>query len=342
MKRKAIISLIIVLSMVFMLTVPAMAQEAVAPQDELNEDDRSPGAARVTGEPGDWEITKDDSNVIGPIVQDVEDFATADIAVWAKIVDLGDAGTIIYCIDIEWGNMKFVFGKDGGVWDPETRTYGTVDAGSWWEDNYREEAGGATEFYLDGINNRVTVTNRSNEAVEAAFEYAFCADFAGNATAGNDGDNMFNKDSVEANRVVGNFFNVGMTENTDNIIAQVREANQALDDEQLKPLVANAIDEVRQTALTASNNGAIAASEILTDAPSTVQAQVAGLPEFLAHGDTLGIISAANPDNAGFDNAFPFIDVVFAFSGTPDGDSDLLDAPFTKVGIITVTITPNP
>lgn len=302
MKRKTIFStlLALILSLTLMLPVMASSQEALAPQDAVEEgsgnpvEHRSPGDARITGKPTEWVVNRDDSDIDGPINQSTAD-ATADIAVWAKIVDLGDADTIIYCIDIEWGNMKFVFGKDGGQWDPEERTYGAVDTGSWWEDNYPENVGPATEYYLDGLNNIVTVTNRSNAVIDASFDYRFDARFDGEP--GGDGDNnLFNKEAG-ADNVVGNFF--------------------------------------------ATNDLALDAAEELTDTSTINTATISSFTLVNADHDVNPPATPPNPEDLDEDD-FPFNSVFFAFSGTPDDDSTLLSNAFTKVGIITVTITPAP
>jgi hypothetical protein len=69
--------------------------------------------------------------------------------------------TSVYFINIEWGAMRFVYDGGASVWNPLTHTY---------------ESGTGTQSWamsdLDGVNNAIRVTNRSNHAVDAAFSFA--------------------------------------------------------------------------------------------------------------------------------------------------------------------------
>ena len=130
-----------------------------------------------------------------------------ELEVYAKII--GDEITI-YSVDIEWGDMKFVYDAGGRTWDPSTHTYigGTGEAG-WLIDNATQGGGEATEWYLEQGNNAITVTNHSNRAIDAAFHYDMLS-----VTAFNDmyftaitGDaTVFNAESSTPNAVAGGFY----------------------------------------------------------------------------------------------------------------------------------------
>ena len=61
---------------------------------------------------------------------------------------------IVYCVDIDWGNLDFTYhAEKGAIWDPETLTYSEVED-AYWEGN-------AT----------ITVTNRSNTKISAVPAY---------------------------------------------------------------------------------------------------------------------------------------------------------------------------
>jgi len=310
MKRKALLSLVPALVMTFMFSIPASAAAipADAPQgttkgtfDILDEDGvkideytiANPSKGETTlgsGDQGDtWDSTGDDTNQ-NP--QTGLGDAKADISVWAKVIDT-DADAIIYCVDIEWGSMKFVFSVDNGQWDPDTRTYGTgTSAGKWVEASY-----------LDGSNNKVLVRNRSNAHIDAGFDYAFFSQFDGSA-GGSNSNNLFNALSTTLDRVQGNFF---MT-----------------------------------------NADALTAALKLTDADMTSSATgVDTLATYLAYNRPV-FVNNADPGSTshpayGDTDTFPTQSVYFAFSGTPDTTGrKLIDtANFTKVGVITVTITPH-
>jgi len=134
---------------------------------------------------------------------------TADTKdVRAKII--GERVTM-YVVDIEWGELKFVYDAAGNTWDPDTHTYidGTGEP-SWLVNNAAKNNGTATEWYLEKGgsvigNNEIIVTNHSNGAVDADFNYsmhtgaAVSASIAGDATA-------FNADSVVTHAVAGGFY----------------------------------------------------------------------------------------------------------------------------------------
>ena len=117
-----------------------------------------------------------------------------EIVVQAKIIN---SESKVYNVDIDWGEMKFVFDDGGSKWDPKTHTYtnGTDEAS--WLINNADGSGTATEWYLEQGNNRVTVTNHSNGAIDAVFDYTML-DSAGDVTA-------FNTNAGKDN-VVGGFY----------------------------------------------------------------------------------------------------------------------------------------
>ena len=65
-----------------------------------------------------------------------------------------ESNGIVYCVDIDWGNLDFTYhAEKGAVWDPETLKYSEV-VPAYWE-------GSAT----------ITVTNRSNTKISAVPAY---------------------------------------------------------------------------------------------------------------------------------------------------------------------------
>lgn len=105
----------------------------------------------------------------------------ADIDVQAKVTEYNAA---VYKIDIAWGAMQFEFKNDANNWDPDTHQYVT-DEGTNKEWIIKD--------YVDGENNKITLTNHSNARVNATFAYDHVA-------------NAFNADSASANAVRGHFF----------------------------------------------------------------------------------------------------------------------------------------
>ena len=105
-----------------------------------------------------------------------------DIDVQAQTTGGGD---IIYSVKIDWGNMKFEYDY-GYTWDPTTHSYSAGSSGS---------AGGGwnTTTYLDGTNNKITVTNDSNFPINADFTYD------------NTSATTFNADNTTATAVKGMF-----------------------------------------------------------------------------------------------------------------------------------------
>lgn len=77
----------------------------------------------------------------------------------------GKAATV-YSVDIEWGNMQYTYTIDSeGTWDPETHQFdGASDTGKW--------------SCSDGAD-KVKVTNHSNAAVKAEFDYEAEGEYKG-------------------------------------------------------------------------------------------------------------------------------------------------------------------
>lgn len=68
-----------------------------------------------------------------------------------------DEAETVYSVDIEWGNMQYTYTIDSeGTWDPETHSFTNASEGKW--------------ICSEGAN-KVKVTNHSNAAVKAAFNY---------------------------------------------------------------------------------------------------------------------------------------------------------------------------
>ena len=109
------------------------------------------------------------SYAAGTATQDDPSKSTTDIDVQAQTTGGGD---IVYSVKIDWGAMKFEYDY-GSQWDPATHKYiagNTGKAGGGWN----------TTNYLNGINNKITVTNDSNFPINADFSYENATQF--NAT----------------------------------------------------------------------------------------------------------------------------------------------------------------
>ena len=107
-----------------------------------------------------WEITDDEDDLLPPVDSAV------DLNVWARILSASDK---VYKVDIEWGAMTFEYVT--GKWDTELHAYS--GEGSW-------SAGS-----VDGVNNKITLTNHSNGSVDANFAQSMeSAVFGGDVTGG--------------------------------------------------------------------------------------------------------------------------------------------------------------
>lgn len=247
---KKFLSIVIVLTMMMAMSITAFAEDGVEPAEPTG------GTAIAASNDGSsWNVTNDDDTILS--ASDTE----TNVNVWAKVKD---NGTKVYKVDLTWGEMKFEY-NSGTKWNVDTHTYTAVDGIT---------AGWQVAGYVDGTNNKISVTNHSNQAVNASFAYAM------NAT------NLFNANATESNatRVVGNFF--------------------------------------------ADNDKAVTAAGVST---------AANVTDTLA-GSTINVASADNGIEGGAGTPVTG-DVFFAFSGAPDTGKGATLADFTKVGVITATIS---
>ena len=190
----------------------------------------------------------------------------ANIEVQAKVTEYNAA---VYKIDIAWGAMQFEFKNDANNWDP-------VDH------EYKAEEGTNKEWIIDGYvngeNNKITLTNHSNARVNAEFAYTHVKNDA------------FNTAPESADAVRGHFFR--------------------------------------------TNDAAVIAAGILKNS-ETVQNAISD-PLVLYHFDDQELVDkgfyATNGEN--------IRSVYFTLNGTPDTAKVEDYTDFTKVGTITVTITP--
>ena len=207
----------------------------------------------------------ENGNMVYGSIEGTDDDNVADINVQAKVTEYNAA---VYKIDIAWGAMQFEFKNDANNWDPDTHQYVTDEGTNkeWIIDGY-----------VNGENNKITLTNHSNARVNATFAYAHVTD-------------AFNTNPESADAVRGHFF---------------------LDNENAK------------TAAGLLKNSA------------TVQNAMTQ-PLVLHHLDNKGLVDpgyyATHEENIG--------SVYFTLNGTPDTAKVEGYTDFTKVGTITVTITP--
>jgi len=243
-----------------------------------------PGWKFVGWDPGDFSNITSNLTVTAQYVISDDVINARSVDVQAKIVGDDFAN---YDVDIEWGDMKFVYDAGGRKWDSENHTYidGTGVA-SWLIDNSSEIGSTATDWYLENGNNIIFVTNRSNVDIDVSFNYTMLTGVAFGNEIGS-GATAFNADSADADAVVGGFY--------------------------------------------ASEAEAKAGALLLKDPTSNTDYNT--LP-----GGKISIVPASYGRNDLIRNIGH---VYFAFSGTPDtGRSEVLPE-FKRVGVITVTITPN-
>lgn len=222
----------------------------------------------------DFTTVNDDDTLAGDA-----DTNGADINVWAKVVD---SGSKIYKVDLAWGAMKFEFNSGAGLWNTATHTYDGGDGTKAW-----------TVDYIDGDNNKVAVTNHSNNAIDAGFSYVMEG-------------TPFNDAETGDNAVVGHFF-----KDNDKALAGALILEGTYTGGAESTVVADQLTDNKISLATADKYNSTPGDDPATDA---------------ANNEAAG----ARTDN-----------VYFAFSGTPDeGRGATLDT-FRKVGVITVTVTPN-
>jgi len=308
-------------------------QSAVTRDDEDDEDNDTWG---------EWYYADDDD---GDAADDDNDHA--DIYVWAKVSEASDK--IIYKIDIEWGSMKFEFNR--GTWDVETHTYGGNTVG-WLETNGKPENDPGYVGYLDGVNNKIIVTNHSNYGIVAAFDY-INDDISGGGTE-------FNADISGASNtdiVIGNFYGtndgavLGSKELTGTINAlgnQFYDESVGVVDFDGTPLgtfdVAAAVNDEIEANILRSNIWSDGTASTWVPTTNVIKLPTAwkynegANPESpnlnpYGLGDFMNTAYNVNDNNARSESVY------FAFSGTPDDNVTITD--FAKVGVITVTIDTN-
>lgn len=253
----------------------------------------SSGAATASWDKTD--VNQTGFNVVGDddnTAADGTDTST-DISIWAKVVEHGD---IVYKVDISWGAMKFEFNNQAGKWDTTQHKYVPTDGGvsaEWTEKDY-----------IDATNNKITVVNHSNWAVDTTFTYAHDL---------TDGKSAFNADSNETNAVRGHFF----LNNDDAVKAsKVLTGSTSIGDASYELTASEALTLGHQDADNATKYGGTEGGTALdgTDIPAV---------ELNTNGSCTR-------------------NVYFTFNGTPDigSLSEEIRTDFTKVGVITVTIKP--
>lgn len=288
MKKKALLSIGLSLSMVLVMGTPVFAANTDKNVNADGTEVTAPGTpdynstgggktqtagqsyneANITStDANSWVTVNDDDKLAGAL-----DLNGADINVWGKVLD---AKETVYKVDLAWGSMKFEYNSlNSTKWNTESHQYDKGSATAQW-----------TPTYLDGVNNKVAVTNHSNYGINAGFAYKMEG-------------TKFNYANGE-NNVIGNFFD---TKEKATTAASVLKGTY------------DAVGNVNDLA---------------------VANKLAGSKVALATAD------AYNDGTNNVPVGARIKDVFFAFSGTPDEGKgkDLND--FKKVGVITVTVTPN-
>jgi len=290
--------------------------------------DQTPGASY-----GQSLVTKDDNDDF--IYADDDDSTptandnSADIYVWAKVSDADDSP--IYKIDIEWGSMKFEFSR--GTWDAENHEYGGDTVG-WLEDNGEDENDPDYVGYLDGVNNRIDVTNHSNHGIDATFNYNNTYQFNAAPAASDE----WNEDVV-----IGYFYGT-----KSGALAASKELTGTVDN---YGLMFNITDGSAVNSVIEAN---LLKNEIWYDGFADWDETYGAIDlptawkynkgdgyknEVDEFGATLHEYSSFFDPANNVENGARTKSVYFAFSGTPDDDVAI--ANFTKVGVIQVTINAN-
>lgn len=137
---------------------------------------------------------------------------TIGIDVQAKVTGVGD---IVYSVKVEWGSMIFAYDY-GSKWDPVNHKYISENGSS--------QDGGWNKNYLDGTNNKITVTNDSNYPVDVNFSYTNTAAFNPSGTTVSSVNGIF--DLVNADLIT----KVAATPiNTSNLVAPTLSLNTVKD-----------------------------------------------------------------------------------------------------------------
>lgn len=263
--------------------------EADAPKGDTGTTKASSGAASALKDTTDagFYVIGDDDNTEADVKTDTE----TDIGIWATVVEHGD---LVYKVDISWGAMKFEFNNHAGKWNTESHQYEENGSGvsqEW-----------TVEGFINATNNKITVVNHSNGAVNAEFTYAH------EGTTDTVFNTAENKDGNSAVR--GYFFwtnanaqaaALNLTNSTSNTIANEIEDSFMLG---------------HQDSSNATNYGGATDGTTVSGNPVTAV--------------------AANADGS------CTRDVYFTFAGKPDETkmTGAITTGFTKVGVITVTIAP--
>jgi hypothetical protein len=306
-----------------------------------------------------WEVEDDDDGVDESTVADDEN--KTDINVWARV---SDASAKIYKIDISWGSMKFEYVDGLGTWDVNTHTYTTVNTATvpHWINSYDTDEETEEEVGCNGTNNKIVVTNHSNNAIDAQFVYTMLNE-SGQAGAGgsavtpfNDGgygpstamdspdyDYYLGKDDEynthEENDVIGQFYgsNAAAAEGHSGVFSTYDgdgTTTLQLNDTQTEMDFTATYDTITPTYL-ANNKLILPTAEGIGDADiSSTWGQSSYQPD--AADINLSTWNMTHWKSGARSGA-----VYFAFSGMPDKGQGAFLAAFEKVGTITVTITPD-
>jgi len=236
------------------------------------------------------------------------------INVWGRVIG---EGLVTYSIDIEWGNMTFVYDFGVGAdWNPDLLSYGSgVTSGQqrWLLDNYFETVGAATRGFLVQLpgetiaNNEVRVTNRSNAAVAVwlGYDMNWITPPWGGPMGTEPGSNLFN-DNIESQ-----FDPVLGWEDFNNSTGTM--------------VVGAFYDTIVEAQIAATISSTFGMMWGMTTASMMSFPSAVGF----------GLASPTDPVNpALIDSRF------FAFSGVPDPGRSVDLAQFTNVGRITVDVLP--
>lgn len=251
--------------------------------------------ALVTISGGEKDIAYDDDSV----TRDSDDVA-ADIGVWAKV---NVTGSIVYKIDINWGDMKFEYRNTDQVWNPATHLYETSNATAGW----------VIDGYVNGTNNEVTVWNHSNASVDVAYYYEH--------TLVNEGaDSLFNDGwtNLETLRGTGSL----TADQTTASNKLVRGHLSLTNDEAI------AFTQYDTSSLTKSITGA---EDIL------IEEKAWTAPSATTNKQNLPICPVGASVEAG---TVPSTSAYFTFNGVPDYTSGATLSDFTRVGTLSVLVAP--
>jgi len=226
---------------------------------------------------------------------------------------IGEVGEdiVTYRVDIEWGDMKFVydFGMDGN-WDPELLEYtGGSGVAGWLVDGFLNDPQGA-----EIGNNEIRVTNRSNAAVTVELGFMMNIGLMGGLSS------VFN--DVEQPSNAWNFA-VGTTNSAamGGFYLTAARARDAAEIHDTRTVINSGGNQwrVNQNLTALQSGGAV------------IILPPASLPEYIQFASN----NPSSPVHADLTGSR-----FFAFSGAPDsGRSAILDE-FSQVGRISVSVSP--